>query len=167
MTRVVVALAIALLTASRNTRVYATVDGRQIDCGTWNEQTVEPGCFGRFGKFELAQIVFPLVAAFAACIVGLRLLQLLQPQGAFAVGEVVSLRRLHPFDAKRFAATFDARAVTANHMAAGDAQGRRTVTSVPVPGSDRTETLPLRREVWGVVPIVASSSYVVRARGRS
>lgn len=118
-------LAMALLTASRNTRVYATVNSRQIDCGTWNEQTVEPGCFGRFGKFELAQIVFPLVAAFAACIVGLRLLQLLQPQGAFAVGEVVSLRRLHPFDAKRFAETLDARAVTANHMAAGDAKDMR------------------------------------------
>lgn len=115
----------AILAASRTTRVYATVDGRKIDCGTWNDQAVESACFGRFDMFDLAQIMLPVVAALAACVVGLQLLQLLRPQRAFAVGEVIRLRGLHPFDAKRFAETIDARAVTANHMAAGEAEEMR------------------------------------------
>ena len=86
----------ALLAASRTTHVYTTVDGQQIDCGTRNDQVVELACFGRFDMFDLAQIVFPVVAAFAACIVGLQLLQLLPPPADAVGADQPGTEAIHP-----------------------------------------------------------------------
>jgi RimJ/RimL family protein N-acetyltransferase len=110
---------------ARHSPFFVVEDGRRIDCGTWSDPTNQSGCFRLFDWHELVAGLAPTAFAGAVIAAVFAVVRLFVRPRIAAVGSLVELRGVGPIHAKKFAATFDARAIAANGVT--DAERRSMV----------------------------------------